>query len=114
MLIETAPLDAATSVTVAVAEPPGPVAVTDAVVTAGIVAGAENRPDELIVPAVVLQLVAPVEVNCSVFPRITVADEGVIVWAAVATRVMTAVADPFVPAAVTVTDGEAGIVDGAV
>ena len=53
-----------TSVTAALAEPPGPVAVTVTVVEEGIVAGAVYKPVEDIVPAVVAQLVAPEEVNC--------------------------------------------------
>jgi hypothetical protein len=56
----------AASVTVAVAEPFGPVAVTETIDVDGIVAGAVNNPAELIVPALADQLVAPEEVNCCV------------------------------------------------
>ena len=53
-----------TSVTTADAEPPGPVAVTVALLDEGMVAGAVYSPLALTVPAVALQLVAPAEVNC--------------------------------------------------
>ena len=54
----------AASVTAAVAGPLGPVAVMVTALEAGKVAGAVKRPVELTVPAVVFQLVAPVDVNC--------------------------------------------------
>ena len=64
------------SVTLAVADPPGPAAVTVTSADEGMVEGALYKPDEEIVPALAFQLVAPLEVNCSVSPRITVADVG--------------------------------------
>lgn len=64
-------------------------------------------------PAVVVQPVAPEEVNCWVVPSVTEAEVGEIVWAAGAVRVTCAFAVPFVPVADTVTDDEAGIVAGA-
>lgn len=63
-------------------------------------------------PAVVVQPVAPAEVNCCVLPSVTDTDEGEIVCAS-AVRVICAVAAPFEPDAVTVTVGEDGIVAGA-
>ena len=65
-----------TSVTAAVAEPFGPVAVTLTAVDAGMVAGAVNKPEDVMVPAVAVKLVAPDEVNCCVLPRVTDADVG--------------------------------------
>ena len=52
-----------TSVTFALADPPGPVAVMVTLAEEGIVAGAVYRPVEEIIPAVAVQLVAPAEVN---------------------------------------------------
>ena len=57
------------SVTVALAEPFGPVAVTVKVGDAGIAFGAVYKPEELIVPAVAVQPVAPEEVNCWLWLR---------------------------------------------
>ena len=67
------------SVTVALADPPGPVAVTVTLFEAGMVVGAVKRPVLEMVPAVAVQPVAPLEVNCLVAPRTTVADVGEIV-----------------------------------
>ena len=64
-------------------------------------------------PAVVVQPVAPAEVNCWVFPSVTEVDKGEIVCAARAVRVTCAFAVPLVPVADTVTDDEDGIVAGA-
>ena len=69
---------------------------------------------ELIEPADAVQLVAPVDVNCCVLPRPTVAACGEIVCCAGATSVTAAEAEPFGPVAVTVTAAEAGMVAGAV
>ena len=63
-------------VTLAVATPPGPVAVTVTAVEEGMVEGAVYKPEDEMVPALAFQLVAPLEVNCSVWPRITAADVG--------------------------------------
>ena len=84
-----------------------------AVVTAGMVVGAVNKPVELIVPTLAVQLVAPEEVNCCVWPRSTDTDTGVMLWPGL-TRVMEAVAEPFGPVAVTETAEDAGMVVGAV
>ena len=65
-----------TRVTAALADPSGPFAVTVTEVDAGMVAGAVNKPDEVMVPAVAVKLVAPDEVNCCVLPRVTDADVG--------------------------------------
>ncbi len=69
---------------------------------------------ELTVPDVAFQLVAPVEVNCSVEPRSRLAVVGAMVCGGSGTSVTAALADPFGPVAVTVTEVEAGMVDGAV
>lgn len=71
----------ACSVTAAEADPPGPVAVTVTALDDGMTAGAVNRPLVLMIPAVVVQLVAPEEVNCCVAPSLTVAVIGEMVWA---------------------------------
>ena len=67
------------SVTVADADPPGPVAVTVTELDEGIVAGAVYKPAELTDPAVAVHAVAPADVNCCVAPSVTVADVGEIV-----------------------------------
>ena len=64
------------SVTVADADPPGPVAVTVTLLDEGIVAGAVYKPLVLIDPTVAVQEVAPDEVNCCVVPSVTVAVVG--------------------------------------
>ena len=64
------------SVTLALADPPGPVAVTVTALEAGIVAGALYNPAVEIVPAAALQLVASEEVNCFVWPKTTEAEVG--------------------------------------
>jgi hypothetical protein len=69
----------ACNVTAAEADPPGPVAVTVTELDDGMTAGAVNRPLALMVPAVVIQAVAPEEVNCCVEPSLTVAVVGEIV-----------------------------------
>ena len=66
-------------VTVALADPFAPVAVTITVGDAGIVSGAVNSPDAEMLPALAVQLVAPADVNCNVRPRTTVAEVGEIV-----------------------------------
>jgi hypothetical protein len=66
----------ASSVTLALAEPPGPFAVTVTAVEAGMAAGAVYKPVEEMVPAVAVQLAAPAEVNCFVWPSLTVAEVG--------------------------------------
>ena len=66
------------SVTVAEADPPGPVAVTVTELDDGIDAGAVNRP-AVMVPALAVHAVAPEEVNCFVAPSVTVAEVGEIV-----------------------------------
>jgi hypothetical protein len=100
------------SVTVALAEPLGPVAVTITVEEAGIFVGAVYKPFPLIVPAVADQLVAPAEVNCCELPRLMLAAVGAMACAA--SNVTTALAEPPGPLALTVTVPDAGIVDGAV
>ena len=102
----------AAKVTVAEADPPGPDAVTVADPEAGVVAGAVYKPDEVIEPAVVDHVVAPTDVNCSVCPSVAVAELGDMVCGAI--RATVADADPPRPVAVTVTDPEEGMVDGAV
>ena len=67
------------SVTVAEADPPGPVAVTVTVFDEGMAEGAVYKPAELTDPAVAVHAVAPEEVNCCVAPSVTVADVGEIV-----------------------------------
>src|SRR5271157_5546499 len=57
------------NVTMAVAVPLGPVADTLAAPLAVSAAGAVYKPEELTVPAVAVQEVAPAEVNCCVAPR---------------------------------------------
>ena len=115
-MIDTVPLVvvAAVSVTIAVAEPLAPVAVTDTVLDAGIVEGAVYSPEELTVPAVADQLATLDEVNCCVPPRTTVAVVGEMVCAVAATRVTVALTELTGPVAVMVTLLEDGIVDGAV
>lgn len=62
-----------------------------------------------------VQLVAPVDVNCCVFPSVTETDAGEIVCAAIpATSEIVAVAVPFGPVAVTDAVEDEGIVAGAV
>ena len=63
-------------VTFAVADPPGPVAVTVTALDAGMVAGALYKPDEEMLPAEADQLVAPTDVNCSACPSVTDAEVG--------------------------------------
>src|ERR1035441_5482262 len=65
-----------TRVTVAEAEPLGPVAVTVAVFGVRIVAGAVQSPLVLRLPAVAVQFVAPVDVNCCAAPRFNVTVTG--------------------------------------
>ena len=67
-------------------------------------------------PSVAAQLVAPVDVNCWVWPRVTDATLGEMVsaTAGAAESVTAADAEPFGPVAVTVTDAEDGMVAGAV
>jgi hypothetical protein len=103
-----------TSVTAALAEPPGPVAVTVTAVDAGMVEGAVYKPVDEIVPALAVQLVAPEEVNCCVCPIFTDAEVGEIFCGSSGASVTLALAEPPGPVAVTVTAVEAGIVDGAV
>ena len=102
------------SVTLALAEPPGPVAVTVTAVEAGMVAGAVYRPAEEMVPAVAVQLVAPAEVNCCDCPNVTEAEVGEMTCGVCGTRVTEALAEPPGPVAVTVTNVEAGMVAGPV
>ena len=101
------------TVTTALAEPPGPIAVTVAVPDAGRVAGAVYSPVELTVPAVAVQLVAPAEVNCCMVPRSRLTVAGEMVCGGMGCRVTTALAEPPGPVAVTVTVLEAGIAAGA-
>jgi hypothetical protein len=68
-------------VTVAVADPFGPVALTETVGDPGIVAGAVYSPVALTVPAVAVQLVAPVAVNCCDAPTATDTEAGEMVIA---------------------------------
>jgi len=70
-----------TMVTVAFAEPPGPVAVTVATPPAGMTAGAVYNPAPLIVPEVAVQLAAPADVNCCVAPKFNETLAGAMVWA---------------------------------
>jgi hypothetical protein len=65
-----------TSVIVAVAEPPGPVAITVALPDAGIVAGALYDPVAEIQPVLNHHFVAPGELNCCVCPKWTITVEG--------------------------------------
>ncbi len=104
----------ACSVTAAEAEPPGPVAVTVTELDDGIVEGAVNRPLVLMVPAVAVQVVAPGEVNCCVAPSFKETVTGEIVSGLRACSVTTAEAEPPGPVAVTVTELDEGIVEGAV
>ena len=119
-MIETLPraavvVAAAVSTTVAVAEPEVPVAVTTAAVEVVRVAGAVYRPVELMLPTLAVQLVAPEEMNCWVWPAVSETDVGEIVCVAAAlVRETVAVAEPFDPVTVTVTVEEDGIVVGAV
>jgi len=103
-----------TSVTAALAEPPGPTAVTVTVVEEGKDDGAVYKPEEEMVPAVAVQLVAPAEVNCWVFPMITEAEVGDITCGASGTSVTFALAEPPGPTAVTVTAVDEGMAEGAV
>jgi stage V sporulation protein SpoVS len=103
-----------TNVTAALAEPPGPVAVTVTAVEEGIVAGAVYKPVEETVPAVAVQPVAPEDVNCFVCPSVTEADVGEMDCGSSGDRVTAAMAEPPGPVAVTVTAVEDGIVAGAV
>jgi hypothetical protein len=64
------------SVTLALAEPPGPVAVTVTALDEGMVDGAVYSPEAEMVPAVAVQDVAPVEVNCFDCPRVMDSDVG--------------------------------------
>ena len=111
---EIACVAALASETVAVAEPFGPVAVTETEADDGIVVGAVYRPEELTVPAVAVQLVAPEEVNCWVWPRVTDAEVGEIVCEAGTTSVTVAVAELVALLAVTVADRTLDVVAGAV
>ena len=112
------PVDAAAAATreiVAVAVPPGPVALTETVDEEGIVDGAVKRPVEVTLPVVAVQQVAPAEVNCRDCPRVADTAEGEIACAVTPeTREIVAVAVPPGPVAVTAADEEAGIVAGAV
>jgi len=100
------------SVTVAVAFPFGPVAVTASVPVVGNDAGAVYRPAVVTVPLVAAQTVAPADVNCCVAPRFTEAVAGEIVCPFAS--VTAAEADPPGPVAVTVTVLEEGMLEGAV
>jgi hypothetical protein len=64
------------SVTLALAEPPGPVAVIVTAVDEGMVDGAVYRPEEEMEPAVAVQEDALAELNCFVCPSLTVAEVG--------------------------------------
>ncbi len=100
------------SVTVAEADPLGPIAVTVTVLDEGMVEGAVYMPLALIAPADAVQEVAPAEVNCWVAPRFreTLAGE----MAGALTSDTAATADPPGPVAVMLTLLEAGIVEGAI
>jgi len=102
------------NVTAAWAEPPGPVAVTVTALEEGMVAGAVNKPVDDMVPAVVVQLVAPEDVNCFVCPSVTDAEVGEMDCGSSGARVTAALALPPGPVAVTVTAVEDGMVAGAV
>jgi hypothetical protein len=67
-------------VTVAVAVPPGPIAAIVAVADEGMTAGAVKSPAAVMVPAEAVKLVAPEEVNCWDWPRITETVVGAMVW----------------------------------
>ena len=100
--------------TTAEADPPGPVAVTVTAVEAGMEEGAEYKPAEEMVPALAVQLVAPAEVNCCVWPIFTEAVVGEIFCGTRAASVTVAEAEPPGPVAVTVTLVDDGIDVGAV
>jgi hypothetical protein len=102
------------TVTSALAEPPGPVAVTVAEPEPVQVAGAVYSPVLPTVPSVAVQVVAPVDVNCCVAPRSRLTAVGRIVCGGMGTRVTAALAEPPGPVAVTVTAVDAGMVVGAV
>ena len=101
----------ATSVTLALAEPPGPFAVTTTFLVVPVM-GAVYRPEELMVPELAAKLVAFGAVNCRLVPPVTEAEVGEIVCGP--TRVTTAVAEPPVPVTVMVAVPLVVIVVGAV
>ena len=68
-----------TRVTVAVAVPPGPVALTVTEGDEGMAEGAVYKPEVEMLPALADQLVAPEDVNCCVAPSRTEAVAGEIV-----------------------------------
>ena len=101
-------------VTVAVAVPLGPVAVTASVPVDDRTVGAVYNPAEVMVPYVAAKLVAPADVNCWVAPRFNEIVRGAMVCGFRTCSVTAAEADPPGPVAVTVTELEAGMADGAV
>jgi len=66
------------------------------------------------VPAVAVKLVAPIDVNCFVCPKVTEVDSGKITCGVADLRVTLALAEPPGPVAVTVTAVDEGMMDGAV
>src|ERR1700733_2717393 len=100
------------SVTVAVAFPSGPVAVTVSVPAVGNDAGAVYRPAVVTVPCAAVQAVAPAEVNCSVTPSFTETVGGEITCGF--SSVTVADANPPGPVAETVAVPEEGMLAGAV
>src|SRR6185312_6577420 len=91
----------ATRVTVDEAEPLTPVAVIVTLLEAGSVAGAVYKPLVLMVPAVAVQLVAPLDVNCCFAPTLTVAVVGEIVCGVAALNVMVSAGPSSVPGFIT-------------
>jgi hypothetical protein len=104
----------ACSVTTAEAEPPGPVAVTVTELDDGMLEGAVNSPVVLMLPAVAVQLVAPKEVNCCVAPSFNETVSGEMACGFRACSVTAAEAEPPGPVAVTVTEPDDGMLEGAV
>ena len=102
------------SVTVAVAVPLGPVAVTASVPVGDMIVGAVYRPAGVIVPYVAAKPVAPVDVNCCVAPRFSETVSGAMDCGFSTCSVTAADADPPGPFAVTVTELEGGMTAGAV
>jgi len=100
------------SVTVAVAFPFTPVAVTVSVPVVDNDAGAVYRPAVVTVPCAAAQAVAPAEANCWVAPRFTETVAGVMTCGL--SSVTVADADPPGPAAVTVAMPEGVMLPGAV
>ena len=96
------------------ADPFGPEAVTVTEAEADKVVGAVNRPEELIVPEVDVQLLAPTELNCCVLPRRTVAEVGEIVCGVEGRRVTEAMPEPLEPVPVIKTEEVEGMLEGAV